>query len=337
MAETRFPRQLTLVDAPNKSGERPAVTRDAASLTRVRVMNDNWDDRYGLLPPEPPREPLRQDSVLLALSELNIEPKPRYGTLSNVDAAQVEDAHLKQRLNTGLSCVAGYVDATGFIALLGFFPAHLTGELVSIATSPWGSGKSAAHNGYLLAGLFLVGVLASVILARLLRKRGWSPYVPQLMLLTSTLSGLATLGSLRASGVEVAHFASLAACSLSFAMGIQNAVMRHALNGTLPTTVMTGNLTQFVSELVDLGMARLSKNPDPEKNHQTVHRVRVLGRTLGCFFGGAFVGALVTHYVGLLSVAVPAVAGGYLTYLAWPKTTADRVSAKNSEAPLRRV
>jgi uncharacterized membrane protein YoaK (UPF0700 family) len=320
MVERRFPHKLTLVDAPSKSGERAAVPRDVASLSRVRVMNDNWDDRCGLLPPEPPREPLRQDSVLLALSDLTIEPQPRYGTLSNVDTAVVVEARLKQRLNTGLAGVAGYVDATGFVALVGFFPAHLTGELVSISASPWNAGHAAAHNAYLLAGLFLLGVLASVILARLLRKRGWSPYVPQLMLLSSTLCGLVTLGSLQASGFRFAHFATLAACSLSFAMGVQNAVMRHALNGTLPTTVMTGNLTQFISELVDLGMARLSKNPDAEKNHQTVHRVHVLGRTLACFFGGAFAGAAITHYVGLPSVALPAIAAGYLTYLAWPRS-----------------
>lgn len=335
MAEPGFPRKLTLVDAPNKSGERPAVTRDMASLTRVRVMNDNWDDRYGLLPPEPPREKLRHDAVLLELSDLPIEPKPRYGTLSNVDASAVEEAHLKQHLNAGLASVAGYVDAAGFVALLGFLPAHLTGELVSITTSPWSGGKSAAHNGYLLASMFIAGVLASVTLARRLRKRGWSPYVPQLGLLTTTLWGLVTLGILTISGLPVEHFAGVAACSLSFAMGVQNAVMRHALNGTLPTTVMTGNLTQFISELVDLGMARLSKNPDPEKTHQTVHRVRVLGKTLSCFFGGAFLGALITHSLGLLSIAVPAIAGCYLTYVAWPKPNPD--AARQSEAPAART
>jgi uncharacterized membrane protein YoaK (UPF0700 family) len=329
MAQPGFPRKLSLVAAPNQSGERPAVTREAASLTRARLMYDNWDDRYGLLPPEPPREVVREDSVLLTLSDLPIEPKkPRYGTLSNVDTAALEESHLKQRLNTGLSCVAGYVDASGFVALAGFFPAHLTGELVSITTSPWGPGKSLAHNAYLLAGLFVLGVLASVLLARFLRKRSVAPYVPQLVLLTSTLCAVVTIGTLSAFNFQLLDFAGLAACALSFAMGIQNAVMRHALNGTLPTTVMTGNLTQFVSELVDLGMARLSNNGDPEKTHQTVHRVRVLGRTLLCFFGGAFVGALVTQRVGLLSMAIPTVMGAYLTYAAWPKTTREPVSIR---------
>lgn len=290
-------------------------------------MNDNWDDRYGLLPPEPPREPAPQDSVLLALGELTIEPRPQYGTLSNVDAAAVEEAHLKQRLNAGLAVVAGYVDATGFIALVGFFPAHLTGELVQVTTSPWSSSKSLPHNGYLLASLFITGVLGSVFLARTLRKRGASPHAPQLMLLTYTLFGLVVLAGFNTVGIGSVYFAGLAACALSFAMGVQNAVMRHALNGTLPTTVMTGNLTQFVSELVDLGMARLSKNPDPEKNHQTLHRVSVLGRTLGCFFGGALLGALCTHYIGLLSIAVPTVTCMGLTYVAWQSGNTDRVTS----------
>lgn len=289
-------------------------------------MNDNWDDRYGLLPPEPPREPA-EDSVLLALGELTIEPTPKYGTLSNVDAAAVQEAHLKHRLNAGLALVAGYVDATGFIALAGFFPAHLTGELVQVTTSPWSPGKSLPHNGYLLASLFIAGVLTSVFLARTLRKRGASPHAPQLLLLTYTLFGMVVLAGFNTIGIGSVYFAGLAACVLSFAMGVQNAVMRHALNGTLPTTVMTGNLTQFLSELVDLSMARLSKNPDPEKTHQTVHRVAVLGRTLGCFFGGAFLGALFTHYLGLLSIALPTLACMGLTYVAWQGTSVDRLTA----------
>ncbi len=302
-------------DNPAHSGTRPVArpysTTTVERLMHPRPLEDQWDDRYGLLPPEPPRSEPSPDSVMLALSDLQ-PASPRYGALSGVSAVTHSQAELKKQLNSGLSFVGGYVDAVGFVALMGLFPSHVTGELVSLSTQVAASGSAFGHQS-LLVSLFLGGVVVSVALGRWLTKRRRSPFVLQLGLLSTSLIAFLCVGM--SHGVVAEHsWMTITSGAAVFAMGVQNAIMRSALAGTLPTTVMTGNLTQLVTELFNWTCGRLDSAEDKEQLHLSLRRASILARVLGCFFSGALLGAWLTKELGLLSVALPAVLAASLTF-----------------------
>lgn len=296
-------------DSPARSGERLATrthtTTSVAPLSHPRPLEDQWDDRYGLLPPEPPKPQEHADSVMLALSDLEALSHPRYGSFPGLPATTLLQAQLKTQLNTGLSFVGGYIDAVGFVALMGLFPAHVTGELVALSAQMTARDGSAHHQA-LLAGLFLGGVVTSALLGRWLSKVKRSPYTLQLGLLSCVLLAFLGFGAWGLT-TSSAGFLTGAAGAAVFAMGVQNAIMRSALSGTLPTTVMTGNLTQFVTELLNWACGRLESTAEREHAHQSLRRASTLARALGGFFGGAILGAWLAREVGLLSVVLPTV------------------------------
>src|SRR5690606_22200035 len=101
-----------------------------------------------------------------------------------------------------------------------------------------------------MAALFITGVVVSVLLARAYTRRGQASLTPQLVLLTACLTLFCGLGYVRPRTADAYDWLTTAtAGGAVLAMGVQNAMMRQALIGTLPTTVMTGNLTQFVTEI----------------------------------------------------------------------------------------
>ncbi len=305
-------------DSPAQSGQRLVprthATTGTAPLLRPRPLEDQWDDRFGLLPPEPPASAAHADSVMMALSDLDANSLPTYGSFPGLPTTGRLLAELKNQLNTGLSFVGGYVDAVGFVALMGLFPAHVTGELVALSAQLTAT-DAPAHHQALLAALFLGGVVVSVLLGRWTTRTRRSQYTFQLALLGATLLaflGFGASGITRGGGLWV----TAAAGAAVFAMGVQNAIMRSALSGTLPTTVMTGNLTQFITELLNWACGRFDSTAEREHLHQSLRRVVSLARPLGAFFGGAILGAWLTREVGLLSVALPAVIVVSMTFYA---------------------
>lgn len=321
MGKSRVREWERLMDSPAQSGERPAAR--AANVTTVepllrprpRQLEEQSDDRYGLLPPEPPRRSAHPDSVMLALSDIEGMALPRYGSLPGLPDATAHLAQLKTQLNTGLSFVGGYVDAVGFVALVGLFPAHVTGELVSLSAQ-LSAGATTVEQQATLAILFIAGVATSALLARWLTKTRRNPYILQLGLLAMSLAGFLALGVSSWAVSKEPDWVVATAGAAVFAMGVQNALMRSALAGTLPTTVMTGNLTQLVTELLNALCGRLVREEGDDSVSQSLRRVMTLLRPLSAFFGGAVLGAWLTREVGLVSVALPAASVVSMIYLA---------------------
>jgi uncharacterized membrane protein YoaK (UPF0700 family) len=225
--------------------------------------------------------------------------------------------------SAALSAVAGYVDAAGLLSLLGHLPAHLTGELVTAAAD-----FSTDRGFHLFVRIALIvtfvgSVAATAVIARVARRRGAAPLPSLLLTLSGALSIFCLLGCLfDPSAVDAAHDNMrllLAGGGAVLAMGVQNALMREAMGTSCPTTVMTGNLTQFIIEIVELGYCRKFAAGDAEsklKRTQSNARLVRVGISLGCFLSGAFAGAWLTHRLGLVSIALPAAGVGLLALVA---------------------
>jgi uncharacterized membrane protein YoaK (UPF0700 family) len=220
-----------------------------------------------------------------------------------------------------LSAVAGYVDAAGFLALYGMFTAHVTGDLVA-------AGAAVAEHPHIgvivrlgMIPVFMLSVAATALFARSIRQRGHRPLVALLALMTVGLSVFCATGVAlhRFSNGPDAWGVALTGATGVIAMGIQNTLMRDALSGLCPTTVMTGNLTQFTIDLVELVVARPTGDVGRVARLRAATRKRLLkfGAPVSGFVVGALLGGCLTSVWGLSSIALPTVVVGVLTVVAW--------------------
>lgn len=231
-----------------------------------------------------------------------------------------------------LSGVAGYVDAAGLLSLAAMFPAHITGELVSEAVALSAGHRDPGPSRLWMLPAFVLAVALAAFVARLERRAGRAP-APMLLLLVAgglfafAMSGLLSLIWL---GQHAAALAQVGACCAVAAMGFQNTLMREALNGSAPTTFMTGNLTQLVIELVD-HFFTAGRRPgilgDVERSLSRA-RLRTAAIALFSFLSSAALGAVLTRWFGALSALVPALLVGLLSHQAFRERRAKHTSAE---------
>jgi hypothetical protein len=117
------------------------------------------------------------------------------------------------------------------------------------------------------------------------------------------------------------------ACAVA-AMGFQNALMRESLAGSCPTTVMTGNLTHVVIEVVDHLFSKLARPHKRDRRPRS--RLLPVASALFAFIGCAVLGGFLTRFVGSLSVILPTALTAVLTYRSWRE---DRRLAELSTLP----
>ncbi|WP_050463349.1 YoaK family protein [Herbaspirillum autotrophicum] len=200
--------------------------------------------------------------------------------------------------------IAGFVDTVGFVALFGLFTAHVTGNFVLIGASV-ANGRPGVIGKLLALPTFIIGVaLTRLLILALLRKQR-DAAVPLMAV------ELIALLLFMAAGVYYAPFAdanSWIAIGVGMlgvlTMSVQNAGSRTTFLHLGPTTVMTGNVTQIVIDLVDLmtGVAA------PE----TRERIGKTWPPVAGFAIGAVGGGLCYWLAGFWSLLVPAVALGFL-------------------------
>ena len=203
-------------------------------------------------------------------------------------------------LTVGLGFTAGFVDTLGFIALLSFFTAHVTGNFVLL-----GSALSQPTHGliakFLALPMFIVAVAAARLYGRSLERRKRAAAFPLLILQATFLLVFMALGLFVAPITDAdAPLAILTALSGTVAMGIQNAASRTVFASLSPTTVMTGNVTQLVIDAVDL----MGGGPDVTLNPVRA-RVRHFWPPVVAFALGAAGGALGYKFGGFASLLIP--------------------------------
>jgi uncharacterized membrane protein YoaK (UPF0700 family) len=154
-------------------------------------------------------------------------------------------------LAVGLSFVAGFVDTFGFVALFSLFTAHVTGNFVLIGSEFARSGPGVVAK--LLALPVFMATVAAVCSIVRAYERAARPVLTSLLILQAVL-----LGAFMAAGVVRGPFTDADAVDAVItgligvaAMAVQNAGARLAFPALVPTTVMTGNVTQFVIDGVD--------------------------------------------------------------------------------------
>ena len=151
-----------------------------------------------------------------------------------------------------LSVLGGYVDTAGFLALQGLFTAHVTGNFVTLAAALV-TGTSGVLAKLLALPVFCVVVAIARVVGNLLGSRQTLRF--------HTMLGL-QLVLLLAGGFLAVYFgpfpdgdaspAIMTGMLLVCAMAVQNALHRVHFTNFPPSTLMTGNTTQAVLDLVDL-------------------------------------------------------------------------------------
>ena len=203
-----------------------------------------------------------------------------------------------------LSFVAGYADTSTFVGADGLFSAHVTGNFVVFAYDILTNQTAASWSKLIAFPVFILAVFISTLIIGKINDD--KKAVKRLMLIEGFL--LITAG-LAASFYRYENAASilkdLIPMLVVFALGIQNASGRFFAKEVLvPTTVMTGNVTQFVIDLTGY-----LKNKDPEKQKLKLKITGalyiILSFLIGCISGGFFtktVGLESILFIGLLTV-----------------------------------
>lgn len=193
--------------------------------------------------------------------------------------------------SAGLAFVAGYADTASFVGADGIFCAHVTGNFVVLAAD---LARGAHASDWLKLSTFPLFVLAVAVTTRL--TRGGAPLSPRTLVSVSValLTASAALAAWAPAEPNALVTGTLVG-AMVLAMGVQNAMHRlHPSLGPM-TTVMTGNVTGFVAELVRYA-----------KTGGDASKLRLGGALIVAFTLGCLGGAFGTHYVGLASVVVPA-------------------------------
>lgn len=133
----------------------------------------------------------------------------------------------------GLSALAGYVDAIGFLATGGFFVSFMSGNSTRLGVGIAEMSGNAVVAAMLI-GSFLIGVIAGSLVGRW-TKRHHRAVVP--VLLATLLAGAATLGDF--------HQLWPAAILMAAAMGVENIFFAEGTEVRIGLTYMTGRLVKI--------------------------------------------------------------------------------------------
>jgi uncharacterized membrane protein YoaK (UPF0700 family) len=202
-----------------------------------------------------------------------------------------------------LSFNGGFVDTAGFLGLQGLFTAHVTGNFVTLAATVL-SGTHGVIAKLLALPEFILIVALSRIAGGVLRARQLP--ARRILLVVKVIFLLAFF----VLAVKLGPFPDSdapAALSTGFAgvasMAIQNAVQRVHFGNLPPATLMTGNTTQAVLDVVDV-----LRGLD-DANGVVAARFRRTVWSIFWFAMGCATAAALYYCVGFWCLAVPVAVG----------------------------
>ncbi len=197
-----------------------------------------------------------------------------------------------------LAFVSGFVDTLSFVGLFGLFAAHITGNLVMMATS-----VAEFRAGLLIKLLAIPVFIMAAVAARLFiirRERQALEAAAHVMGFQALLLTVFMVVAVLSSPFKHHEAAGVIATGLLAAasMAVQNTAARTFLAGLPPTTVMTGNLIQVIVDTVDIWHGHGAVDTKRA-------RLRKLVPMLLSFVTGTIFGALGYLTVGFWSLLLP--------------------------------
>lgn len=197
-----------------------------------------------------------------------------------------------QVLAAALAILAGYVDASGFLASGGFFASFMSGNSTRMAI-----GIAEVSQNAVLAGALIAAFLGGVVVGALCGRRAGSRQRPAVL-------GLVAVALALAAGAGTWH-ALPAVLLMAFAMGVANNIFTRSGEVSLGVTYFTGNLVKLGQRIAAalIGEDRFGWLP-------------YLGLWFAFVFGvGA--GALAYPQVGLEGIWAAAIAAAVLAAWEW--------------------
>jgi len=203
-----------------------------------------------------------------------------------------------------LSFVAGIVNVAGFIAVQRL-TTNVTGHFAffvdEVFKLEWK--QSLIYFLYILF-FFLGSLTSSMLVETMMRKNERFVYIipglfESIILLTVAIAG----------PYLVKDYADLIACSLLFAMGLQNSLVTRISGAMVRTTHLTGLFTDLGIELSQLFFYKKR-----EQKNKLIATIRLRLRIIAFFFLGGIVGGVLYTYWGFYALLVPAallIAGVY--------------------------
>lgn len=147
-------------------------------------------------------------------------------------------------LAAGLSMLAGYVDAIGFITLGGYFVSFMSGNSTRLAVGLV-RGTPPPATAAMLIATFVLGVMAGSVTGHVARH---DRPAAVLILVSLVLAVAACLG--------MAGLSLYAAIAMAFAMGAENTVFERDGEVQIGLTYMTGTLVKFGQRLTGAFLGR---------------------------------------------------------------------------------
>ncbi|MEQ1784052.1 MAG: YoaK family protein [Hyphomonadaceae bacterium] len=192
----------------------------------------------------------------------------------------------------GAAALAGFVDATGFLSLGGFFVSFMSGNSTRLAVGIAGIPGEALIAGRLIL-CFVLGVIAGSLVGAAARKMRR----PVVLLL---VAALVALGAALAGAAE-----DMAVLFVAGAMGAENTTFERDGEVSIGLTYMTGTLVKLGQRLAGaiMGGPKLAWAP---------YALLWLG-----LVGGALTGASLWPFFGLAGLWIAAVAAVMLAGASW--------------------
>jgi len=189
-----------------------------------------------------------------------------------------------------LAFTAGLTDVAGFLAL-GTFTSHMSGTVAAIAVDLRTHGLDVLERPAAVVACFIAGAAFCAVLVNWERRRDRESVFAVPVLVEALL-----LGSLALPGAV--HRTWMSLCILSFAMGLQNAIITKISNAEIRTTHITGMITDIGIELGRMFYWNRSRVLEPV--HTNRRHLILLMRLVGLFFLGGAISAFAFPHVGFL-------------------------------------